>query len=336
MALKIGVLCPSEIAFRRFLPAVLKSDKFEYFGVAHASSLEWNGTPDDSVINAECEKAERFKEAYGGEVLHSYEELLDSDVDAVYIPLPPALHYEWAERALKKGKHVLCEKPCTDSLSKTEALISLAKEKNLALYENYMFIYHSQIQQMIDEIEKKEIGGVRLYRIAFGFPFRSAADFRYKKALGGGALLDCGGYTLKLASLLLGETARVVCAGLNYTDDFDVDLYGSATMVNEAGVTAQLSFGMDNEYKCELEVWGSKGTLYTGRIFTAPAGFAPQLTKRIGGRDELIPLEEDDTFMKSINCFGSCIEDPAVRGDIYCQIKRQSGLVDDVFRLAAK
>ena len=39
-----------------------------------------------------------------------------------------------------------------------------------------------------------------------------------------------------------------------------------------------MAFGMDNDYKCELEVWGSKGSLKTGRVLTAPAGFSPSIT----------------------------------------------------------
>ena len=46
---------------------------------------------------------------------------------------------------------------------------------------------------------------------------------------------------------------------LNGVDGFEVDVYGSAALVNDAGVTAQVAFGMDNGYKCELEVWGNKG-----------------------------------------------------------------------------
>lgn len=59
--------------------------------------------------------------------------------------------------------------------------------------------------------------------------------------------------------MLLGETARVVYSQLNGVDGFEVDVYGSAALVNDAGVTAQVAFGMDNGYKCELEVWGNKG-----------------------------------------------------------------------------
>ena len=251
-------------------------------------------------------------------------------MDAVYLPLPPALHFRWAKAALEHGKHIFLEKPSTTSEKDTKELLALAALKRLAVHENYMFIFHDQIDAVREIVGSGKIGEVRLYRIAFGFPQRAKNDFRYNKALGGGALLDCGGYTLKLASMLLGETARVVYSRLNYTPDFDVDIYGSATMVNDAGETAQISFGMDMSYKCELEVWGSKGFLRTGRIFTAPAGFIPTAEITVGNETETVQLPADNTFGKSIAHFCKCVADEAERAKNYETVARQAELVEAV------
>ena len=330
---RIGVICPSEIAFRRFMPAVLKSENAEYIGVAHASAKEWFGDnePNEALLLSEKKKAEGFCKEYGGKVFDSYESLLTSpELDAIYLPLPPALHYRWAKEALRNGKHIFLEKPSTTSFADTEDLISIAKEKNLAVHENYMFAFHKQIAEIQDIISSGKLGDVRLYRIAFGFPQRAKNDFRYNKALGGGALLDCGGYTIKLATMLLGETAKIAYSKLNYTDGFDVDIYGSAAMINSEGVTAQLSFGMDNSYKCELEVWGSKGFLRTGRILTAPDGFEPTAEITIGNETETVKLSADDTFGKSIEHFCKCVQDAKTREETYKTILKQAELVDEV------
>ena len=195
---KIGVLCPSEIAFRRFLPALQQSEGFEYVGVAVADAGEWFGEPSQEQVAAEQAKTQKFVESYGGKIFVGYGELLnDPGVEAVYIPLPPALHYEWAKKALLAGKNVLLEKPFCTSVQDTEELLNLAAERRLAVHENYMFVYHSQLAWIREHMA--ELGELRLIRIDFGFPFRGANDFRYNKELGGGALLDCGGYTLKLA-----------------------------------------------------------------------------------------------------------------------------------------
>ena len=330
---RIGIICPSEIAFRRFMPAIGKCENAEYIGIAHANSKEWFGDnkPDETLILSETEKAENFKKEYGGKVFDSYSELLTSpDVDAIYLPLPPVLHYRWAKEALNHGKHIFLEKPSTTSYADTKDLINIAKGNNLAVHENYMFAFHRQIIEIKDIISSGRLGDVRLYRIAFGFPQRAKNDFRYNKSLGGGALLDCGGYTLKLATMLLGDTAKIAYSKLNYTTNFDVDIYGSAVMINSDGVTAQLSFGMDNSYKCELEVWGSKGTLRTGRILTAPDGFEPTAEITIANETETVKLSADDTFKKSIEHFCKCVDVEKTRKENYKAILKQAELVEKV------
>ena len=273
--IRIGIICPSEIAARRFLPALRKAGNICFAGVAIADKTEFKGAT-DVVIEAERAKAQAMIDNYGGRLFESYHALITSDeVDAVYLPLPPGLHYQWAKQALEAGKHILVEKPATISLTDTADLIGLAREKKLAVHENYMFVFHKQIQEVNDIVVGGEIGDVRIYRIDFGFPMRAANDFRYKKALGGGALLDCGGYTLKYALLLLGDTSQIEYARLNAVEGFEVDMYGSCAISNNQGQVVQTSFGMDNDYRCNLEVWGSKGTLRSGRILTAPEGFVP-------------------------------------------------------------
>lgn len=342
--IKIGIICPSEIAFRRFMPALKKAkDIIVLAGIGYASPEEWFGDitniPKDA-INEQQErergKAQTFVDAYGGKIYDSYKKMIESqEVDAVYIPLPPALHYKWAKMALENDKHVFVEKPSTTCLTDTESLISMAYQKGLALHENYMFVFHDQLKALNDIVKSGEIGDVRLYRISFGFPLRAKNDFRYNKALGGGALLDAGGYTMKYANYLLGDTARVVTAQANHIEGFEVEMFGSCTMVNDKGMTAQLAFGMDNDYKCEIEIWGSKGTITSNRILTAPDGFVPSYTIKKNQEFETRNLPADDAFLKSIKRFVSCVTTTKTREENYKILYRQSLSVDQ-FQNCAK
>lgn len=341
--MKIGIICPSEIALRRFMPALQLVDEMEFVGLGVCSKEERFGSADVSeeevskVLNNEYEKAQIFIEKYGGKIFESYESIVCSDeIDAIYIPLPPALHFKWAKRALECGKHVLVEKPSTISAEDTQEMVNIAKEKNLALHENYMFMFHHQLDAIEGIIQSGVIGDVRLYRISFGFPMRAANDFRYNKALGGGALIDAGGYTIKYATRLLGETAKIRYAQLNSIDGFEVDMYGSAALVNNEGVTAQIAFGMDNNYKCDLEVWGSKGCLTTGRVLTAPVGFTPTVTLRNGNEEKTEMLPADDAFKKSIEWFLKCISNKEDREKNYKALIKQASLVDEFKELAEK
>lgn len=325
--IKIGIICPSEIAYRRFMPAICKVENIEYVGVAIANQAEWNGAADENLIVSEMKKAEKFKETYGGKIFESYASLLESsELNAVYLPLPPALHYQWAKKALEHGKHVFVEKPSTTCLKDTVSLIEMAKEKGLALHENYMFIYHTQIEEIKKLMKDNEIGDLRLARASFGFPRRAANDFRYNKALGGGALLDCGGYPVKLMQSLLGNI-KVDSANLYYEND--IDLYG-AVQLSTQEATAQISFGMDNSYKCELELWGSKGTIYTGRVFTAPEGMETTITVKTLKEEKNIIVAGDDSFRKSIKCFIKCVENEDVRIQEYERLEKQIILIQEI------
>lgn len=338
---RLGIIGAADIAYRRFLPALSKNSTFEYIGVGIADKQERYLMLKEKI---ECEyqglrekslgKAKQFMQQFGGKIYDSYNSLItSSEVDAVYIPLPPALHYIWAKKALENGKHVLLEKPATISYEQTEELVHLARSKNLALFENYMFLYHSQIETIKNIIDSGEIGKVRLYRLAFGFPRLGEDNFRYSKKMGGGALLDAGGYTLKYARALLGDSAKIVYANANDDESCDVDIFGSAALVNEEGETVQVAFGMDNEYKCELEAWGSKGTLYTGRVFTAPEGLEIEVVISKNGEETKRILKSDNSFLNSIHQFSQCMLSEEVREKEYENILTQARLVSEYKKL---
>ncbi len=327
--IRIGITGPSEIALRRFLPALSKHPGFEYIGVAVANKNEWQGA-DEVIIESELEKALVFEKSFGGVLFNSYNELINmKNVDAIYIPLPPALHYKWAKKALLAGKHVLIEKPATIEQKHTEELILLASKRGLAVHENYMFVFHDQLNAIDTIIKTGNIGSIRLYRISFGFPRRALNDFRYNKLLGGGALLDAGGYTIKYASKLLGKNTRIIYACSQYIMEYEVDIAGSAALTNEDDIVVQVAFGMDNSYRCDLDVWGSTGSLHTGRVLTAPAGFTPHAIITKADKCETIELPADDAFLKSISHFKMCVENKDLRISNYLEIKQQARLVQE-------
>ena len=336
--LRMGILGPSEIAFRRFLPALKKSAHFEYAGVAVAEPDERNQSYHHHELKAlfrkSMAKAEDFMNKYQGAIFSGYEQLLSSSIEAIYIPLPPALHYVWAKKALEYGKHVLLEKPFTTNLADTKKLLKIAEQKGLAVHENYAFCYHEQINKIRQLIKDREIGEIRQIRAAFGFPYRGAADFRYDRELGGGALLDSGGYPIKLSILLLGKTTQIMTAALHTAKEHNVDVFGSATLENDDGITAQVSFGMDNSYKCELEIWGSEGCIYAPRIFTVPANLTAAVVLK--KQEERVYEIRNDQFLGSIDHFYHCIADSTLRLESYAEIESQGRQIDDILNLTKK
>lgn len=311
----VGVIGASDIAFKRFLPALKKSGKFIFAGIAARDP-------------ARCAP---YIAQFGGKNYQDYLSLIRSpEIDCVYVPLPPSLHVCWGEKVLLAGKHLLMEKPFTTSLSDTNRLLELAEKQGVAVHENYMFQFHRQVQAITELIVTGHLGKVRMVRAAFTFPFRGANDFRYQKELGGGALLDCGGYPLALASHLLGPTAQVEWANLMEPSEYGIETGGSAVLKNENGVTAHIFFGMDDSYRCELEVWGNKASLYAARVFTAPPDFPVVLQIKGNDIDQNIQVGTDNQFLNSLGYFGKQIETPELREDWRRRISKQSELVEQI------
>ena len=331
---RTGVLGPSDIAMRRMVPAMMKCEEIEYAGVAVSFNSERglnedagceNPSSEDIISDVSVQKAQRFVDTFGGKIFEGYKNMLSSDaIDAVYIALPPSLHYRWAKQALENGKHVLMEKPFTTKLSDSEDLIKKARTGSLAVTENFAFCYHPQIAKIKEILESKVLGDIRIIRSNFAFPFRGDADFRYNKELGGGAVLDCGCYTLKLAEILLGEEAKITDHSLMYKEGYDVDMYGAVTVTGSKGEIAQLSFGMDQQYCCDLEIWGSKGCLRSPRIYTPPADLPIELTLTSGMDKTTITIEANDQFAASAKAFVRMINDSSFRQETYEGLIRQS------------
>ena len=98
---------------------------------SHPSVILYAIASRDLATAQKAQKQYSFTKAYG-----SYAALVDDpDIDIVYVSVPNALHYEWASKALKAGKHVLCEKPFTSNADEAKRLVQLAKERGLIVEE---------------------------------------------------------------------------------------------------------------------------------------------------------------------------------------------------------
>lgn len=311
--LRIGILGAADVALRYFLPALASCDDIEFVGVA-------SRTP---------EKAQEMASLYGGSVYDSYDSLLeDSSIDAVYIPLPPAFHGEWARKAIKSKKHIFMEKPFTISEKETKSLVQLAKKNQLALHENYAFLYHPQLNWIKHQMEQEQLGELRLIRCNYSYPQGDLSHFRYRKELGGGALLECGGFPLRLVTHLLGKNLIVDCVNLQKTSGIFVDMYGSATLRNAKNQVAQISFGLDNASQSNVELVFSKGILKTGEIFTPKVGIAPEMTVEQLSKTSQVSIMEVDHFKNSLLRFARSVAIKDHRDELYQDILYQAKLME--------
>ncbi len=159
-----------------------------------------------AVASRTKEKAAHFAQKFSCEAIKGYSNLINiDDIDAVYIPLPTGLHEEWIINALNKGKHVIAEKSLATDYTSARRIINEAKNRQLLVMEDFMFTYHHQHAFVKKLIREGEIGDIHFFKSSFGFPPRSEGDIRYNKKLGGGALLDAGGYVVKATQLFQGS-----------------------------------------------------------------------------------------------------------------------------------
>ncbi len=293
--IRVGVLGCANIAGRSVIPAIKNTEALELIVVASRS----------------IDKANSFAEKFNCEALGDYDALVNrEDIDALYIPLPTGMHYEWCIKALKAGKHVICEKSLAENLEEVSEIVKVAQENNLVVMENFMFEYHSQHQFVFDLLEKGDLGEIRCFRSSFGFPpFRDQDNIRYQKSLGGGALLDAGAYPLKASQIFLGKGLEVKGAFLNYDPIREVDIYGGAFLRGENGVFAEIAFGFDNYYQCNYEIWGSKGKLTAERAFTAGPGFKPKVIVETQDQRFEYALAADNHFEKIMADFAVAVKE---------------------------
>ncbi|KAJ2956126.1 hypothetical protein NQZ79_g7972 [Umbelopsis isabellina] len=220
------------------------------------------------------ESAVKFGSTYGlseDRCYPSYEELFqDPEVHAVYICTPHPYHCELSIKGAKAGKHLLVEKPIAMNTKEVMQIIDAAKANNVLLMEAYMYRCHPQTKKIHSLVKSGAIGKVKVIRASFNYDGTSfGPDSRvWNNELGGGALLDIGGYPMSFARWIAGAAT-----GQDFADPDSIQAIGqlSESNVDEwttanvgfAGNTigAQLFTGIFADSDCTAEVIGSAGTL---------------------------------------------------------------------------
>ncbi|RZU51619.1 putative dehydrogenase [Krasilnikovia cinnamomea] len=308
--LRLGVLGCADIAVRRVLPAVAASPSLALVAVG----------------SRDPDRGRAVTGRFGGEAVEGYDAVLErSDVDAVYVPLPAALHHEWVCRAIRAGKHVLAEKPLTTTLAETEEAVALARDAGLVLRENFMFVHHSQHRHVRALIADGAVGRVRAVTARFAVPPRPPGDIRLQRHLGGGALNDVGVYPLRAAQLLLGPELTVRTAELDVDERLGVDLGGRVLVQGPDDMSAHLTFGMAHDYTSRYEVDGDLGRIRLDHAFTPAATHRPTVHVERQGTVREVVLPADDQCSNTLAAFARAVRRGPLVDD---SIVTQAGLVE--------
>ena len=211
-----GVLGAANIAVERTMPAMLQAPSARLVALASRDPI----------------KGRRVAESFDIPHLHdSYEALLANPaVDAVYVPLPNQLHFEWALKALDAGKHVLCEKPLCLSAAQVGQLIQARDRAGLHIEEGLAFRNHPQWAALQQAGVQGSLGAVRAAHITLAKQFLDPVDIRNNPNAGGGALYDLGVYAISACNLVFQRAPTRVVAALEYDPVFGIDRLSSALL----------------------------------------------------------------------------------------------------------
>ncbi len=215
--------------------------------------------------------ADLFGDEHGIQNRHgSYEALLaDPTVQAVYIATPHPQHAEWAIKAADAGKHILCEKPLTMNAREAKAVVDAVRRNGVFLMEAYMYRCHPQTAELMQLILMGVIGEVRLIQAFFGFNAKLDLKSRlFDPMLGGGGILDVGGYCTSMVRLIAGAANGAPFAEPLRMDGIaqigrksHVDEYAVAVMSFPGDILAQISTGVRVNQDNTVRIDGSKGSI---------------------------------------------------------------------------
>ena len=285
--LNIGIIGCSSIAERTMLPAIADHKDFSLKAVGSRSS----------------EKADSFATIFDCSATTYDGILLDDSIDAVYISLPASLHFEWGLRTVEAGKHLLLEKPFTDSLENSKKLIDTAKSNHRIAMESLTYVYHPLFAELSRLIAHGEIGSVRHIESAFGFPFLPESDIRNFKDLGGGATLDNLIYPLSFCLNLIKNDYQSFSYNIIRDTTKDIDTRGFLR-IDWDDLSADITYGFGFSYRNTLTVWGDKGMLSVDRAFTRPSNMPGEiLIKKESGECETLEILPANQFAHLLTGF---------------------------------
>jgi predicted dehydrogenase len=219
--------------------------------------------PDGAIVavaSRAIERADAFADRFGiASRYGDYESLAaDADVDAVYVATPHALHAANSILFLGARKHVLCEKPLAVSAHEAETMVQAARAKGVFLMEAMWSRFLPAYRILVDLLGDGRIGDPLLVEADFGFRVPVDPDHRlFAPALGGGATLDLGVYTIQLCTLVLGAPERVVADGV--VGSTAVDEVVAAILHHPGGRLGVIKAAIRATLACRGRVTGTQG-----------------------------------------------------------------------------
>jgi len=261
--IKWGVIGSGGIAKRRTIPeGIMQAD--------HAVLI--------SVYDINAEVNTIVAEKFQATAVGSIQELIESDIDAVYIASPVSMHLEHAISCARGKKHVFCEKPLGMSVDEAEKMIQICKEEGVLLGTALMMRFLAQHQAALKIINEGNLGKPVYGRaqLSCWYPPIEGAWRQDPTVGGGGSLMDMGSHCIDLLEMFFGKVKSVSCFISNNVHAYKSEDTAVVSLFFENGALATVDSCFcipDNSSKNILELYGSKGSILAkGTIGQGAAG----------------------------------------------------------------
>ncbi|MBC7899125.1 MAG: Gfo/Idh/MocA family oxidoreductase [Saprospiraceae bacterium] len=200
----------------------------------------------------------------------SYEELIrDTEIDAIYNPLPNNLHVPWTIKAAEAGKHVLCEKPIALNAEDVQKLIETRDLTGIKIQEAFMVRTHPQWLMVRNLIEQGRIGKLQTINGFFSYFNDDSANIRNSMETGGGALFDIGCYCINISRFILGEEPKTVSAFIERDSSTKIDKLTSA-ILNFPSCCSTFTCGTQLVAYQRMQFFGTTGRIEVEIPFNIP------------------------------------------------------------------
>ena len=295
--LRWGILGAARIN-ERLMPAIVAASNAELVAIA-------SRRPDAAAQTL----AKYAPEQQNVHIYNDREALLnDPNIDAVYIPLANHEHAEWTLRAIKRGKHVLCEKPMALSATAIESIYLAAQEHNVTVMEGFMYRFHPQHSRVQELIQSGVIGEIRSVRSNFSFMMQPARRYRLAESVdnGGGAMWDIGCYAIHAVRLFF-QQDPIAISTLSKHVESGADISTSGIIDFGEGKFAQFDFSFERARRCEYEIIGTKGGIKCHNVWAMPTDVPVISWWTDSGESEAEQLPTANHFQLEIEHFGRCV-----------------------------
>lgn len=211
------------------------------------------------------EHAEKYAEQY--QIKNTYDSMkamIQSEkLDLIILATWPVQHLEQIREASKLGiKAILCEKSLALNGGQGDEILDIAKESDIFLMEAFMYRHHPQMFKAKELMDSGVIGEVSYIHGQFTFPVPGDSDnWRAKKELGGGSMMDQGCYTVNALNYFAAASIDEVFCKTSFNSVTGLDMGHTGTIVYSNGITGQFESNQRAGWREEIKICGSEGTI---------------------------------------------------------------------------